>query len=147
MAADLSDSAVESLGAYARLHENVVSQSFGADGLTKSVILTHFNDSYCYGNDVRTAYAGSVMMYSIRKDIETFDTVAEQYFKRVLNLCLRSDICQKLNMSMVELMSVDYPTFELIEREFYKHKPAEQDIAAELQRELEREATAKHKRS
>ena len=146
MAVDLTSDSAADLERYTVLHKNVVDQSRQAEGLTRSVIMAHFNDSYCYGRDVRIN-SRSVMMYHIRADIDKYDTVAEQYLKRVLSLCLKSDICQKLNMSMVELMEIDYPTFEFIEREYYKHKPIEQDIVAEVQREMERNHAAAAKKT
>lgn len=124
----------EELEEYAALHSDLIKQLNGFTGLNRTVAITMFNESYAFGRDIRHD-AGSALMY---RTVDVKGPLPEYaYLKRVMDLCLRTDIAQKLGMSMVDFMHLDYATFNYIEKEYYDHKPIEQDAVEEMMREMD----------
>lgn len=111
--------------------------------MARSVAFAEFNDTYCYGRDVRLPNGRSTFSHRVRNDIDKLPRPEYAYLKRVLNMCLRSDICQKLNLSVFDFMQLDLATYEFIEREYYTNKPVEQNSAEAAFREMQRELSKK----
>ncbi len=119
---------------YAEQHRYLVTQLKGMTGLDRTVAITFFNESYAYQKDIR-APTGSSMMYHA---VAPSGTPPEySYLKRILDLCFRSDICQKLGMSVADFMGLDYATFCYIEKEYYDNKPVEQEVVDQLLKEVD----------
>lgn len=145
MAVDLESQADAVLENYAKRYCAVAKQCATATGMARTVTFAEFNDTYCYGRDMRLANGRSTFMYRTRGDIDKLPHPEYGYLKRILTLCLRSDICQKLNISAFDLMQLDLATFEFIEQEYYTNKPVEQDTAEAAIRDMQRELAKKSK--
>lgn len=106
----------------------------------KMLTILQFNESYMYGVDVREVGKGStaLLYHADDKLVDSIETYKFAYLKRVLSLCLRSDLCAKLGMSLMEFMSLEYPIFEYIEKTFIETKPTEMEHMEELTKDLEK---------
>ena len=119
---------------YANQHSSVVNQLKGTSGLNRTVAITFFNESYGYERDVRTPTGSSLMYHAV----DVRGVYPEySYLKRALDFCLRSDVCQKLGLSVADLMGLDYATFNFIEKEYYDHKPVEQEVVDQLLKDVD----------
>ena len=67
------------------------------------------------------------------------------YFEDVVRFCLNTDICAKLNMSVVDFMRTDLFTFQEIKRLYEEYKPKVTKSLDELTRDLENLKTRQQK--
>lgn len=106
----------------------------GTKGLLRSQNTKFFHDSYAIGKDVRNAN-GSLFTYSTRVDeIKTYPEYG--YLNRVLTLCLNTDICTKLGLSVADFMHLDLATFNYIEEQYHKLKAETSKTANKVLRDL-----------
>lgn len=117
---------------YGELHQSLIAQLGSMTGINRSVAINFFNESYAFNSDVRIS-TGSGMMNHVTKDYQKLQPEFS-YLRKVLNLCLSTDICQKLGMSLEDFMGLDLATFGFIEKMYAEHKPAEQEAVDELMR-------------
>ncbi len=126
------DTGGEDVKTYGELHQSFITQLGNMTGINRSVAINFFNESYAFNQDVRIP-TGSGMMHHVTKDYQKLQPEFS-YLRKVLHLCLSSDICQKLGMSLEDFMGLDLATFSFIEKAYADHKPAEQDAVDELMR-------------
>lgn len=71
--------------------------------------------------------------------------LSNAYFEDVVRFCLNTDICAKLNMSVVDFMRTDLFTFQEIKRLYEEYKPKVTKSLDELTRDLENLKTRQQK--
>lgn len=120
---------------YATEHKSIVKQLTSVTGINRSLALSFFNESYAYDRDIRIPQ-GASMMYTIPKNVPVvYPEYA--YLKRILDFCLKTDVCQKLGLSVEDFMNLDLATLEFIETSYYNHKPIEQEAIDGIMREAD----------
>ena len=114
-------------------------QIVGVDGMTRSVCMAQFNESYMYGVDIRKAGLDSILMYHIQDQMaDMLEKQQYAYLRRVLNFCMSGDFVAKTGLSVKDLMHLDFATFEFIEKMYLEFKPVEQDNIENVLRDLEK---------
>lgn len=137
LAVNIEDDDDEILKAYLKNLDYAKSQTSKLDSMGKSIIIRLLNEAWMYGVDLRTVKTDSNLMYHVdRQSVDEIEKVKFGYLQRVLNLCLRTDICSKTGMSLADFMGLEYPVFEYIEKKYYEHKPAEQKALEDIAKDL-----------
>lgn len=138
LAINIENESDQQLRTYIQHLQEVQKQIIPFDGLARTITLYHANETYMYGTDIRTVGKESVMMYKVNPGLaKQIENEKYSYLKRVLNLCLKTDICQKLGMSIADFMGLEVPVFSYIEKMYYENKPAEQSALEDIAKELE----------
>lgn len=70
-------------------------------------------------------------------DFEKNRTIEDVYLKDVVYFCLQTDVCKTLNLSFLDLISLDLPTYEFIKEEVRKDNEVKTKALEKSQRDLE----------
>lgn len=144
LANDISLDTDQLLAAYAERLQHLKTQLIGVSDFARAACMAQFNETWMYGTDMRIYGRESVLLYHVKPHAaEAVETYKHAYLKRVLNLCLRTDICAKLGMSLMDFMTLEFPVFEYIEKSYYEHKPMENEMLGDLVRQMEQDAKKK----
>ncbi|MDE5759006.1 MAG: hypothetical protein K2H85_10415 [Allobaculum sp.] len=144
---DVFSESDELLKAYTERLGFVKEQMVGMDGFYRSAMMAQFNESWMYGVDIRKVGLSSILYYHVQPDAaDTIEKYRYSHLTRVLSLCLKTDICQKLGMSLTDFMSLEFPVFEQIEKAYYEHKPIETEMVGDILRQMENKQREQEKK-
>ena len=110
-------------------------------GLVKARLINIFNHSYIKQKDI--LLNRSTGFLCLKEENEPL--LSNAYFEDVVRFCLNTDICAKLNMSVVDFMRTDLFTFQEIKRLYEEYKPKVTKSLDELTRDLENLKTRQQK--
>jgi len=106
------------------MHRIIAEKCANHTGISKSQNIRFFNEAYIAGTSIHDKNR-SCFTYSKPVDAP-IEYPEYNYLSMVLDLCLKSDICSKLGLSVSDFMQMDLGTFKYIQETYYKHKPKEQ---------------------
>lgn len=101
-------------------------------GVAKQLHFSMFNDGFIHRKTSFNPNSGFLCLY-------TTDTAYTQtrYWQDIVDFCLSTDVCERLHMSIRDIMNLDLWTFEYIRDKIKSTPRQETDALKDIMRKLE----------